>query len=299
MKRSGTPGGPRSPGRRGSRRPAPAAVAPTGSFAGAGRGHEHGARAPVGRPPQARLPSSGWRSGSGVSSRVSRWTSQIPRPVRLDPPPSRLAHRRAVRRQQGGGDGPGHGHRVAAVHDMARPPVQHRVGGAAGVPGDDGQAAGRRLQEDDAESLGLQAALAGAAGHREQVGGGVVVRHLGVVHAAREDDRARRAAAGQAAQPPLVRAASHDQQHRLGYDPPDVRQGAQQGVPDPCAGRGARRTARPCGSSPIPYRSRRTLRIRAARSGWNSPASTPGVSRARWACGPRAGAIRDRVYSPR
>ena len=68
----------------------------------------------------------------------------------------------------------GDGVRGPRVDDVPGDALLHRLRRAAGGAGDDRPAAGGGLEEDHAQALDVQPGAAGAAGHGEDVAGGVV-----------------------------------------------------------------------------------------------------------------------------
>lgn len=119
----------------------------------------------------------------------------------------------------------------AAADDPAGLAVQDRVGGAARVARDDGQAGRGGLQVDDAEPLDVEPAPAGPARHREDVPGAVVRGQLGPGHRAREAHGVGDLGLpGQLAQLLLVRTAADDQQHRVRLGGQDARHREDEGV---------------------------------------------------------------------
>ena len=184
-----------------------------------------------------------------------------------------------------------------AVDDQPGLAVPHGLRRTAGASRHDRHAGRRRLEEDDAEALDVQAGAAGPARHREHVGHRVVCGQLGAGHAAGEDDvlghteLAARAGAASSryGPPPTMTSAAPSTRSRMAGS-------ARISMSWPLRGTSRDRHTT-TGRSPSPYRDR--ISARAAGSGANRSVSTPGGSvlergvRAERRCEPAAGVAAD------
>ena len=115
------------------------------------------------------------------------------------------------------------------MHDTPGDPVDDRLVGTAAVPRDLGHSACRRLEEDDAEALLLEAAPAIAAQHREDVAGGVDRRQV-VVGDSTEEPHRRLLLGRDAFEPLAVASPARDRDLEVGPRGDEARRGLEQRV---------------------------------------------------------------------
>ena len=162
---------------------------------------------------------------------------------------------------------------VPAVDHVAGLALEDRVGGAAGVAADDREAGRRGLEVDDAQAFDVEAAAPGAAGHREDVARGVVGREFRLRDPAGEEHGGSQSGPfDQMFQVLAVRTRADDEQRRV-RDCLMTSGQARMSVSWPLR-RTSRETQTTTRRSVRRYRS--LIASRAAGSGRNAAASTPG-----------------------